>query len=189
MNSWDEAKHQAILAECGLDLCRRRGDLRGSSHDVARRAKGLRREGLHRCGLVARSFRRARLDAARRWTAYHLHEVRAYRRRSVLPRANGSIRTTPRPLTATGSSGRRFARTTASFAGRRSDGRRRTRPRRRSTFGWTPTCWPISAPPAAAGNRGSTRRSARRRRCRPSSSCRRGHGGTRLPRRPPASSQ
>jgi len=38
-------------------------------------------------------------------------------------------------------------------------------PRKRSTFGSTAMCWPISAPPAPAGNRGSTRRSARRRRC------------------------
>jgi hypothetical protein len=59
------------------------------------------------------------------------------------------------------------ARVTASFVARRSVGRRRTHPRKRSTFGSTAMCWPISAAPAPAGNRGPTRRSARRRRSKP----------------------
>lgn len=113
------------------------------------------------------SFRRDGLDAARQRAAHRLDEVRACRRRSVLPRANGLIRTTLRLSTATGSSGRKFARVAASFAGRRPVGGRRTRHRKRSTFGWTPRCWPISAPPAPPGNRGSTRRSARRQRSKP----------------------
>jgi hypothetical protein len=90
----------ATLAERGLDFAETE---LGRTTTIPDERSASRRVG-------SASFRRDGLDAARQRAAHRLDEVRACRRRSVLPRANGLIRTTRRLSTATGSSGRKFAR-------------------------------------------------------------------------------